>query len=361
MAGFGNLGVKVVDGLTAQATGMLLNKATRFINGFGGDGKVKFYWDKDKGGGIVNVLTRSIVGAAASMVQQEAMDQYKKLTEKLTPKTKHTSSMTSLIEEGNKVDEAKSGGFSDIKSMSFGCMTVNKGNDVIVAVDCYGNRCADAIMLGIPLKSAIPVSQSIRTWFGDSNDKTENYSNSITSDHLVWWDCTAIITINSEKNLIATRVSGRDYSRKELVSNGDIQISVSGRINSNLPDVYPTSEIQKFIQIMNYKGIVRVNSQYLSQFGIDRLVIQNFNMPQKEGYKNLQEYSFSAIGMQPDKETQVKSDTITTIDAAIVSDEEEKSAWEQMLEDKVESIKTAGGDALDTTLATAAGMLDKIL
>lgn len=118
---------------------------------------------------------------------------------------------------------------------------------------------------------------------------------------MVWYDTTALVTINSDKNLIATRVQGRDYSRKELVSNGDIKFSVSGQITSGKPDIYPSEEVKKFIKVMQYKGIVKINNQILDQFGISHIVITDFNMPPRQGYKALQQYSFSAIGLQPEK------------------------------------------------------------
>lgn len=104
---------------------------------------------------------------------------------------------------------------------------------------------------------------------------------------MVWYDTTALITINSDKNLIATRVTGRDYSRKELVSNGDIKFTVSGQITSGKPDIYPAEEMQKFYKIMQYKGIVKINNMVLDQLGITHIVIENFNVSPRQGYKAL--------------------------------------------------------------------------
>lgn len=113
---------------------------------------------------------------------------------------------------------------------------------------------------------------------------------------------------------------------------------------------------------MNYKGAIRVKSQMLSMLGIDRIVIQNFNMPQKEGYKNIQEYTFTAIGMQPDKEIKVDSDTIVSIEQALIKNSDDsKSAWQKMLDKKLEGIKSASEDALAGGLSMASGMLQNSL
>lgn len=353
---FSNLGLSVVDGLTAQATGIAMNALNSAIsNGFQSKGPVRFYYNYDMGGGsVLNVMAKSAIGLASKLAQDEIMNQYKKLISKKSKLSDSSNSMTKLIEDGNKAD-----GSEDPLKSGFGAMKVNNGSNAVVATDAYGNKCVDAIMLGIPLKNKISISQNVKETKGTKYATT---SNSFSSDTLVWWDCTAIITVNSDRNLIVTRVSGRDYSRKELVSNGDVTISVTGRLNSHLPDVYPTSEVKKFIQIMNYKGSVKVNSQILSMFGIDRIVIQNFNMPQKEGYKNIQEYTFTAIGMQPEKETKVSSDTIVAIEQALIDNSSDsKSDWEKMLDKKLDGIKSASTDALAGSLSMASGMLQNSL
>lgn len=351
---FSNLGLSVVDGVAAKGLSMAVDKFNSSIsNGFHKKGPVRFYYKYEAGGSIVNVLGKSAVSVATKLAQDEIMKQYNKLISKKVKLNKKTSSMISLIKKGN-VDD----GSQDPVDSGFGSMLVNNGTRAVIATDAYGNKCVDAFMMAIPLKNKINISQKVRTSVlnNEAGDKYEN--NSFSSDSLVWWDCTAIVTISSDRNIIATKVAGRDYSRKELVSNGDISISVSGRLNSHLADVYPTQEVKKFIQIMNYKGAIRVNNQFLSQLGIDRIVIQNFNMPQKEGYKNIQEYTFTALGMQPDKETKVSSDTIVSIDQALIkSSDESKSEWKKLMDKKLDGIKSASSDAIGSGLSMSSGIL----
>lgn len=369
MSIFSNLGLSIVDGVTAQAQGGAVNWLKgKLGSGFQSKGDVRLYYNKDMGGSVWNVVSKSLVSTALKSITDEALKQYHNLLFKNKGlSSQQTSGMVSLIYDGNEADDAfdlpSEDGETPAKFFSnqkFGVMSVNGGKNTIVATDMYGNRCADAIMLAIPVKTGIPINQKVRTDFSTGSLKPYG-DNTFTSDTLVWWDCTAIITINSQKNLIVTRVNGRDYSRKELVSNGDINISISGTISSNLPEVYPTSEIQKFIQIMKYKGPVRVNSQYLSQFGIERIIIQDFNAPQKKGYKNIQEYTINAIGLQPDKETKVVQDTIKTIDTAIMQSKKEKSAWEKLLDSRLDGLKHASEDALASGLSLSTGLLEGTL
>lgn len=359
MGMFNNLGLKIFDGATAQLQGAAINKLNKgLLNGGFKSEKVRFYYNDKMGGSIIKVLAKSLVGQATKALTDEALSAYHKLLFKDGKLAKHTSNTQKLIENGNLVDDSYQYDKTNIISAKYGVMKVNDGNNVIVATDMYGNRCVDSVMLAIPLKNPIEFTQRWRDDVADS----EGYNDSnFSTDTLVWWDCTAIVTVSSEKNIIATKVNGRDYSRKELISNGDINISVTGRLNSFLPDVYPTDDFQKFIQIMKYKGAVRVNSQILSQFGIDRILIQNFNMPQKTGYKNIQEYTFSAIGLQPTEEKKMDHDTITTIDSVIMKEEKEKSAWQKILDDRVDGLKRASEDMASQGLSMAGGILENSL
>ena len=56
---------------------------------------------------------------------------------------------------------------------------------------------------------------------------------------IAFCDLGATVSSQSSNNLILTKVQGRDYSRKELVSGGDINFTVTGKIVSNYPDIYP--------------------------------------------------------------------------------------------------------------------------
>lgn len=133
----------------------------------------------------------------------------------------------------------------------------------------WGNVCYDALMLSIPVANKIKVSVAEADFM---------------SDHLVWYDTTALISLSSDKNLILTRVTCRDYSRKELVSNGDLNFSISGHITSGIPDIYPSAEVQKFRQVMQYKGIIEVNNEFLDQWGI----LIDPRQPQKNGYYSVE-------------------------------------------------------------------------
>ena len=118
------------------------------------------------------------------------------------------------------------------------------------AVGKYENHVKDALILSIPGKTIL--SKQTTTPSG-ALVKTN-----VTYDLLIFSDLSAKINMDTAKNLILTKVMGRDRSRKELVSNDDLFFSVQGKVVSDYPDIYPTVQVQRLMEIANYKGIVSV-------------------------------------------------------------------------------------------------------
>lgn len=351
-----NLGLSLTNGFAGDAVGMGNNWLQKNLaNGFGkNQGAVQFYANYDAGGSVLNVLAKKAMGQAASMLKDEAMKQLKNGINKLLGKKidddAQENAMVKLIEKAQKNDDAK-----------YGVMKVNGGGNAVVARDIYGNKCIDAIMLGIPVKEKVSYSVTVnkKSNGGDSGALGDG-DTSFQSDTLVWYDPTALVTINSDRNLIITKVQGRDYSRKELVSNGDINFTVTGHILSNMPEVYPAADVQKFIQIMQYKGIVKVNNLILDQFHIDGIVIKDFSLSPKEGYKSQQDYTFNAVGIMPTEEVKVTEDTIDILDNSLKKASKEKSPWQKLLDDQLDGLAQNATNAADQGLALATGMLDGI-
>lgn len=322
---------------------------TQFGNGFRGSG-VKFYWNKDMHGGILDVVVSSAFTTMSGMLKDYALEQYKNLIG-LNKKSdvNGTNEAVSIISDHYKTPTEQ------VKGSEYGVVSVGDGK-TISALDCYGNRCVDALMLKIPLKTPINVTRRIAR--SNGNSSVGSYKETISSKYLVWYDCTAIVNPNSKKNIIITKVSGRDYSRKEFISNGDIEFTVSGRINSNIADVYPENEIKKFKQIMDYKGLIEVNNQVLNTLGVQKILILDWDISPQRGYKNMQEYTFHGIGIMPPVEVRASEDTITYINSAIASESSENSGWSALLSNKLEGLKQASVGILDQGASTAIGILD---
>lgn len=115
-------------------------------------------------------------------------------------------------------------------------------------------------------------------------------------------DSTAIINTSSKKNVIMTQVTGRSSTRKEYVSGGDVQLSVSGSICSNVPDVHPIKEVEDFVMLMEYGGVLEAEHIALIPHNINYIIVTDFKLDYKQGSIDTVEYSFSAVGIAPSKE-----------------------------------------------------------
>lgn len=281
--------------------GKLIDTINSKLAGWGHESNCRFYYS-GAGGSLINYLVkRYVVGGTISLISNSIKNEFNH-RDKEKQKTK-TQKEDPDIEE-----------FGSIK-----VRTIDNKEGVIYALDDWGYISPDALMLGIETDTEIEVQQKFpsHSLFGT---KTYNHETSSASDGskinrlktktLVWYDTTALISISSDKNMVITPVQGRDFSRKELISNGDIKFNVTGQITSNKPDVYPTHDVQKFLKVMQYKGVVRVHNQLLSQFGITHIVIDNFSLNSQEGSKSVQRYSFSALGLQPETKPNITEDTI---------------------------------------------------
>ena len=346
-----NLTWNVTNGFLAGAMGEMFDTIHSKLANGGRDQKVKFYWDYGRGGALYNVMARQLVGGAISELNNEAMSAYKTLVGGKKADMARTASeqWAQKALAAQKEDEK-----------NYGMIKVNDGKNVIVAYDDWGDICRDALMLTIPVAKKVKMKGNIGTADSEGKFTKANGNGEISSDHLVWYDTTALISLSSDKDLILTRVTGRDYSRKELVSNGDLNFSISGHITSGIPDIYPSSEVQKFRQVMQYKGIIEVNNEFLDQWGVKKIVIKSFNLPSNEGNKSVQDYSFEAVGIQPDAEANVVEDTISFIDFTLKesTDEEESLTWKNILKQQMEVLKSQSVDVASQGLALASGYLD---
>lgn len=367
MSTLNNLAITTTNRLMTTAIGRAFDTLQSIIANGGRDSNCKFYHNNGAGGSVLQVVAKSVVGGAVSDIKDVAVNHFNSW---LNGKDEPKQIGTAWVEAGVKRKEAE--------EKVYGKMLVNDGKETVYALDDWGCICPDSLMLGIKVDKPVKITQSFPnykagaladgTGNGNSTDVTgqSNSSNSVlnnipSSDTLVWYDTTALVTINSDKNIIATRVTGRDYSRKELVSNGDIKFSVSGQITSGRPDVYPAEEVKKFIRVMQYKGIVKINNQMLDQFGISHIVITDFSLSPREGYKAMQSYSFSAIGLQPEKELEIAEDTITIIPQAAMVDTTDDNAWLSMLKNQLDGLKSMAGDLFSQGMGIATGMLDGLL
>lgn len=124
------------------------------------------------------------------------------------------------------------------------------------------------------------------------------------------------VQVSSRNNIILTTVQGRDYTRKEFVSGGDLEITVNGKITSKYPDVYPEAEVAKFLKLMQYKGVLDCDNTILRQFKVTRLIITGYNF-HASGCRNIQPYSINCVAVEPSETIELKLAAEEKADVAI--------------------------------------------
>lgn len=126
-------------------------------------------------------------------------------------------------------------------------------------------------------------------------------------------DPSAIISTSSKKNVVLTAVAGRDTSRKEYVSGGDLVIKVSGKLISRMPDVYPMQQRANFVALMEWAGVLEVDCLSLRAHNVTHLMITDYSIEERAGFMNMLEYSFSAVGIAPSEEVKVTFQVAETV------------------------------------------------
>lgn len=213
------------------------------------------------------------------------------------------------------------------------------GGHTIQAKDKYGTLVKESLMLYYKAEETHHVT-----------DGALGYDTNVVC-HI---DLSPQVSMSSSKNIVMTQVQGRDYTRKELVSGGDLQFSINGNIVSDEMNVYPAEAVKKFIQIMEYNGILNVNFIMFEPFNVTQVIIKDYSLSSPT-YKNVQPYSFSCVAVEPDEDVQITSDTISVLNKELEVSPTAK--WYNLvLENKLTSMATnATVSATNSAIVTATG------
>lgn len=150
-------------------------------------------------------------------------------------------------------------------------------------------------------------------YFDSKSGKVEKNSN---YGLVTFVDLQPMVQVNSKNNIVMTQVQGRNYSRKEYISGGDLEISVNGKITSKYAEVYPEAEVSKFLKLMQFKGVVECDNTILRQFNIDRLIVLSYSLPTSD-CRNIQPYTLSCVAVEPSESIQLKLAAEEKVDVAI--------------------------------------------
>lgn len=270
-----------------------------------------------------------------------------------TEALKHQQSNMKILVKNQQIFEQEGFGSLLLPEPSLG---------TIYAADVQRQIVPEALMLYHDAEDAVQVPRYSCDHIGPGDDaikerllkkqqeKGNDKSQSVTTKRLCHIDLAPHISLSSTKNVILTPVQGRDFTRKELVSGGDFQFTVSGQLDSNLPGVYPSLAVKIFLANMQYGGILKVHHFMFKQLGVTSVIIKDWHLDAPE-YKNIQPYSFTCVAVEPDEIVEMK-DTIQALDNTF-DDQTKFGFWERLLlDEKTQQIVTnAGGGLLNSSIS----------
>lgn len=120
------------------------------------------------------------------------------------------------------------------------------------------------------------------------------------------------LSVSLSKSIVCTSMVAFDGTIKELISNGDYAIKISGAIvstdrdaygnESNVfsgSDQYPEEGVRALLRMCTAQRNLLATSDFLQLFNINCIVIQNLELPQAIGGSSRQEFLISAVSDIP--------------------------------------------------------------
>lgn len=101
--------------------------------------------------------------------------------------------------------------------------------------------------------------------------------------------------VSRTKNIVKTSVNGSSSTVKEYISSGDFSIKVRGVLYSNVVGDYPKAQVASLESIFARNEAIPVTSEYLRQYGIFFIVIEDYSWPQRNGFQHMQLFEFTAV------------------------------------------------------------------
>jgi len=108
-----------------------------------------------------------------------------------------------------------------------------------------------------------------------------------------------LFRVTRQKSIIRTPVQGRPGEVNEIISHGDYNVEIAGKVVSEEMLVKPKEAIRALIQIDDFLGSVGIAVNFLSLFDIDTIIIDRTEWPQEQGRYNEQPFAIFARSENP--------------------------------------------------------------
>ena len=109
-----------------------------------------------------------------------------------------------------------------------------------------------------------------------------------------------LIDINMTRNIVTTALVGADGEVKEYISDKDFEVNLKCQIVGGGPDYYPAEEVAAIQQMLQIKDNICVYSDIINNYGIQNLVIKDYQYTQDEGMRNVVQLSITALADNPE-------------------------------------------------------------
>lgn len=115
-----------------------------------------------------------------------------------------------------------------------------------------------------------------------------------------------VVEVSGRKNVISTKIAGKDDVVNEIVSFEMWAIKIRGYVigdSTGSPDAefgyYPYTELKKQIKLFRKNQALQVECEYLRLFDIHYMILTDVNYPDMAGYENVFAYELNAISDKP--------------------------------------------------------------
>jgi len=103
------------------------------------------------------------------------------------------------------------------------------------------------------------------------------------------------VIVSQAKNIIKTKISGRNGTVKEYNSLDDYHIRINAKM-TELLNIFPADQLSAWMEIAEVRSNVPVVSKLLNQyFGIDKVVVESFDVAPIQGSLNELDINISLL------------------------------------------------------------------
>ncbi|MGB1217370.1 MAG: DUF6046 domain-containing protein, partial [Saprospiraceae bacterium] len=108
-----------------------------------------------------------------------------------------------------------------------------------------------------------------------------------------------LVEFSRRKNIIQTRVAGRDGTVKEYIGMDDYQVTFRGMMVNREENLPPELQIRQFAALTEVPDKIDIEGDFFEYLGIFSLVVESWTLPQLEGHPAVQPFTLTCIQDKP--------------------------------------------------------------